>query len=304
LRAKAKDDLEFTRKVFDLGEYDRAAKMCRHMIARLTNSPRDADIVNGFRELLILSMSAVYENSEPPEPILAEIERLFVGYLSVQDRASAAKTLLLKSQFLEDLDWPGAFAAGFKAIELFAGSADRAVLAAVRKVYDFLFANLDAEDTRFVSLCVEYGHFLEKPILDPHESVGTILEIDEALDGEQNATAIEIIRSFLYSRPDMLTTVDRERLRSRLAANYLFVQNYSAAIEECTGLLTGCDDASRLDYILWCGEAFLCLNRYATAAMYLREVIRALSDQPDDSRAVRAHGLLDQAISAASEAHC
>ena len=44
------------------------------------------------------------------------------------------------------------------------------------------------------------------------------------------------------------------------------------------------------------------LHRHDTAAMFFREVIRALGDHPDDSRAARARDYLDQVASSADQA--
>jgi hypothetical protein len=88
--AGLKEDLEFTEKVLELGEFGRAKKMCRHMISLLSNSPNEVDAVNGFRSLLI---TAMIETRSPSEVIVDEIDRLFTGYLTTQDRASAAQTL-------------------------------------------------------------------------------------------------------------------------------------------------------------------------------------------------------------------
>ena len=107
MRAGMKEDLEFATKVFDLGEYDLAAKMCCDLIKRLDNSPEQTyHAVNDFRSLLIRSMTEIWRSGEPSEPILEELDRLFTGYLTVKDRVSAAGTLLQKAEFLEDLDWP------------------------------------------------------------------------------------------------------------------------------------------------------------------------------------------------------
>jgi tetratricopeptide (TPR) repeat protein len=301
LRAGTKEDLAFATKVFDLGEYDRAAKMCCDLIQRLGNSPEHVHAVNDFRSLLIRSMMEVRRSGEPWEPMLEELDCLFAGYLTVKDRVSAAGTLLQKAQFLEDLDWPGAFEASFKAIDLFAKSTDENLLREVRGVYDFLFAKLDGDDTRFYEVCVDYARFLENPVFDAKEGVSAILEIDEVLDGRQNRKAIEIIDSFLSARSQDVSGADREHLRARLAANHLVIGEYKAAVEVCTSLLIDCGKTSRLDYTLWCGEAFMKLDRHDTAAMFFREVIRALRDHPDDSRAASARDYLDLVASSADQ---
>lgn len=166
MRAGTKEDLEFATKVFDLGEYDRAAKMCCDIIKRLDNSPEHVHAVNDFRSLLINSMMEVWRSGEPWEPILEELDRLFTGYLTVKDRVSAAGTLLQKAEFLEDLDWPGALEASFKSIDLFAKSTDENLLREVRGVYTFLFAKVDGDDPRFHEVCADYARFLENPTFE------------------------------------------------------------------------------------------------------------------------------------------
>lgn len=170
-----KEDLEFATKVFDLGEYDLAAKMCCDLIKRLDNSPEHVHAVNDFRSLLIRSMTEIWRSGEPWEPILEELDRLFTGYLTVKDRVSAAGTLLQKAEFLEDLDWPGAFEASFKAIDLFAKSTDENLLREVCGVYTFLFANMDGDDPRFHEVCADYARFLENPVFEGEVGVSTIL---------------------------------------------------------------------------------------------------------------------------------
>ena len=91
------------------------------------------------------------------------------------------------------MDWPGAFEASFKAIDLFAKSRDENLLREVCGVYTFLFAKLDGDDPRFHEICVDYARLLENPVFEGKEGASTILEIDEALDGSRNRKAIEII---------------------------------------------------------------------------------------------------------------
>lgn len=302
LRTGTKEDLEFALKVFDLGDYERAAKMCRDLIRRLDNSQEHLNAVNDCRSLLIRSMTEVWRTDEPWGPILDELDRLFIGFLTVNNRVSAAGALLQQAEFLADLDRPRALEASFKAIDLFAKSTDENLLREVCGVYTFLFANMDADDPRFHEVCADYARFLENPVFEGKEGVSTILEIDEALDGIQNRKAIEIIVSFLSARSQDISEADREHLRARLAANHLVIGDYKAAIKICTGLLADCGEVSRLDYTLWCGEAFMKLDRNDTAAMFFREVIRALGDHPDDSRAASALDYLNQVVSSTDRA--
>lgn len=117
------------------------------------------------------------------------------------------------------------------------------------------------------------------------------------LDGRQNRKAIEIIDSFLSARSQDISGADREHLCARLAANYLTIGDYKAAVEVCAGLLVDCGETSRLDYTLWSGEAFMKLDRHDTAAMFFREVIRSL----DDGRAASARDYLEMVDSSADQ---
>jgi hypothetical protein len=114
------------------------------------------------------------------------------------------------------------------------------------------------------------------------------------LDGRANATAIEVINSFLNARSNDISNEANNRLHARQAANYLFAGDYEAAIEICTRLLIRDEGDSRYDYMLWCGEAFVGLNLVDTAAMYFNGVFGSLGAMSNDSRAARARQLLDQ----------
>jgi hypothetical protein len=287
MRPDTKEELELSRKLFELCEYERVEKICRDMMERVAGFSDDADADNEFRSLLIDVMIEVRDNDDSLEPILKELDRLFINYLVGKDRVSAARTLLRTAQFLEELDRPQALATGFKVIELFSLTDDENLLNVTRDAYELLYAELPNNSPRLVELCVSYGRFLERPIFY-ETACYTIMEIDEALDGEHNIEAIAIIKSFLSAKSAALSKSDREVLEERLAANYLFVGQNEAALEVCTGLLISSNDNSRLDYTLWCGEAFMNLDRNETAAMCFREVICALADQPNDSRAVKA----------------
>jgi hypothetical protein len=98
-----------------------------------------------------------------------------------------------------------------------------------------------------------------------------------------------------------MATVHREELEGRLASNYLFVGDNESAIDICMHLLAQGDFESRLDWTLWCGEAFMNLGRDETAAMFFREVIRACADEPDDFRAINAREHLDRVANPASD---
>jgi hypothetical protein len=294
LLKKVRDDLEFVQKVFELEEYERAEKMCREVLARLADTSGEAEVTNSFRSLLIDTMIARYDSDDLLEPILEELESLFIAYLTIKDRTSAAKTLLRRMEFLGGLDWPRSFETGFKLLELFGATGDKELLEVVRETFNFLYVELPVEDPRFASLCVAYGRLLERREFDCYEGLIQVMEMDDALNGENNAKAIQILESFLLARSEDISMGDREWLESRLASNYLFVGDNGSAIGACCRLLARSDnDASRLDWTLWCGQAFMNLGRHKTAAMFFREVIRACADKPDDSRAVEAGGFLD-----------
>lgn len=176
----------------------------------------------------------------------------------------------------------------YKTLELFTGSRDNDVIEAVMEAYSFLYEALPDDDPRFVELCTHYGKFLERSEIAPDDACQRILAIDEHLDGRNNAAVLEIITSFLSARSSQLSEEELEHLHSRSAANYLFLNSFEEAIGECVWLLTNGNDKSRLDYTLWCGEAFLRLDRVQTASMFFREVIRATSQTPQDERAIQA----------------
>jgi tetratricopeptide (TPR) repeat protein len=296
MRAKTRGDLEFTKKVFELEEHHRAAKMCRFMIKRLTGRTEDADALVEFRSLLADVMMRARREDDPVEPIFEELDRVFTGYLSLGNRVAAAETLLRTAQFLEGNDWPRAFETGYKIVELFGGSANIELLEKVREAYSFLFRELPREDPDFATLCTRYARFLQNRMLNLADAVSTVLEIDNALDGTQNASAIKILQSFLEARSNDLSTAELDSLRSRLAANHLFVGNYEDAISACVYLLLHGEESSRPDYTLWCGEAFMKLGRDETAAMFFREVLRATDDEAEDEddRARQARKYLNE----------
>jgi hypothetical protein len=293
--------LEFTKKVLALGECRRVEKMCRHMIKRLSFSPEEADAVNEFRSLLISAMMEIDAGENASNAILEELDRLFTGYLTLRDRTSAARTLVRKTDYLDGRDWQEAFETAYKTIELFAGSHEEDVVGVAREAYRFLYRELPKDDPRFGELCVFYGKFLEQAQFDPEESCSAILEIDESLDGGQNAAAVEIIESFLAVRSGDISDDSCERLHSRLAANHLYLNAFESAIEECTWLLIKGEGQSQLDYVLWCGEAFMGLDREQTAAMFFREVVRATSEDSEDERGFKARQFLDEIESSAME---
>lgn len=285
MRGKTRGDLEFTKKVFELEEYDRAAKMCRFMIKRLSGTKEEPDALVEFRSLLADVMMQTRREDDPREPILEELDHVFTGHLSLGNRVAAADTLLRTAEFLKGNDWPRAFETANKIGELFGGATKIELLEKANEAYSFLFSELPREDPDFATLCTRFALFLQNRMLNPADAVATLLDIDDALDGTQNDTAIEVLQSFLETRSDDLSTVQQERLRSRVAANHLFVGNYEDAILACVDLLMHGDESSRPDYTLWCGEAFKKLGRDQTAAMFFREVLRATENETEDNRA-------------------
>lgn len=109
---------------------------------------------------------------------------------------------------------------------------------------------------------------------------------------EQNEVAIKVIKSFLNARSHELSERSENRLLSRLAANQLSAGKYEDAIKTCTHLIIY-DDESRLDYMLWCGEAFMQLDKNQMAAMYFGEIVRALTDSQEDFTAIQAQKFLE-----------
>jgi hypothetical protein len=106
MREKTRDDLEFTKKVFELEEYDRAAKMCRFMIKRLSGTKVDMDALVEFRSLLADVMMHTRSEDDSRERILEELDNVFTGHLSLGNRVAAAETLVRTAEFLKGTTGP------------------------------------------------------------------------------------------------------------------------------------------------------------------------------------------------------
>ncbi|TAU85842.1 tetratricopeptide repeat protein [Rhizobium leguminosarum] len=274
-------------------EFDYVERTCRAMLRRLEGDVAENELVNEIRSYLIHALTESHTKGGPREAIVDEFDRLFTGYLSVRDKASAANVLTQKVGFLREEDWSDACATARKVVDLFGLSDDEKVMAALGEAHLFLLQELPSTDQHFVEACTSYGKFLQRRP-DPQDALRMILEIDDALDGAHNVSAVSILEGFLSARLAQLSLGDETSLRSRLAANYLYIGRFEDAINTCNWLLINGKDDSSLDYLLWCGEAYLKLGRDKVAAMYFREVQRALASEPDDERAKKARDSLDQ----------
>ena len=132
---KTKSDIKFTRDVLEsLGEWKRAARMARAMIDRYSAHPDGQEAVNAYRDILT---SAMAQGDLPREERAAECDKLFTGYLTVKERASAAEVLLDIAEVLARRRRDAAFGAANKCIELFADTTDPNVATQVKKAFGF-----------------------------------------------------------------------------------------------------------------------------------------------------------------------
>jgi hypothetical protein len=85
-------DFELARKAFEVEDYCTAESLCRKMLKHLREPAAKADDLNEIRTLLIDSMIAVQESGGHAEPIIEELDRLFVGYLTANNRGRCKDT--------------------------------------------------------------------------------------------------------------------------------------------------------------------------------------------------------------------
>ena len=278
------------------GDFDSVEKVCRNMLRYFENGAAETHLVNEVRSYLIHALTESHREGEARVTIVEEFDRLYAGYLSAGDQALAANVLVQKMGFLHHEDRSDGCAMARKVVDLFGLSNDEKVIEAVAEAFLFLFQELPSTDQHFIDTCISYGKFLQRR-RDTHDAVRMILEIDDALDGTHSVSALSILEDFLSARLAQFSLSDETSLRSRLAANYLYIGRFEDAVSTCNWLLINAKDDSSLDYLLWCGEAYLKLGRDKVAAMYFREVQRALASDPDDERAKKAGDFLDQLAS-------
>lgn len=276
-------------------EYDFVQKACRKLLRQLADKADAKDVVVQARHFLVEASINLHREGGPLEGILNECNQLFTDYLRMRDKGSAARTLVWKMEFLRDEDWHQACAVASKIIDDFGLSDDEAVMESVDEAFGFLYEQLAIDDPNFVDLCISYGKFLQR-FGTPDTASNMIGEIDFALNGVDNVAAITIIENFLAARNTQLSLEDEAEIRSRLASGYLYIGRFEDAVNECNWLLINAKATNSLDYLLWCGEAFLNLGRNKIAAMYFLEVQRELASVPDDERAKSAKALLQQLI--------
>lgn len=276
------------------GKFNDAARICRNTIRQLEHNSNEIELVNKFRSSLIACLVEMHQEAEPLDMVVAEFDQLFVGFLSVQDKASAANILVEKMNFLKEKDWSYACTTAEKVVELFAQSNDELVMEVIIEAYVFLYEEIDLDDANyFIDVCTSLGKFLQR-YGEPDDSADFILEIANALDGDHNVYAILILEEFLNARLAKLSLDAETRLRDALAANYLYIGRFEDAVNTLNWLFINAKYESLLDYFLWCGEAYTKLGRDNVAAMYFREVKRALVITPGDGRAKAANIFLEE----------
>lgn len=217
------------------GEYDHVERACRKALHNLESGASEVGLVNEIRTHLIQALTESHREGEPREAIADEFDRLFTGYLSAGDRASAADVLVQKMGFLRgvygvclpDESWPAACATAYKVIDLFGLSDDRKVMDSVEAAFGFLFEDISADDPDFIDVCVSYGKVLQR-YGNPDNSSRMIEEIVYALDGVGNVTAVAILEDFLSSRLAQLSLDDETNLRERLAL-YTYLRSQERA---------------------------------------------------------------------------
>lgn len=268
--------------------------MCRHMASKLEKNPADLPSALAFRSLELDIMSDELAEYEDPDQVIHAFDRLYIDYLKIKDRFSAARLLLEKCDFYKRRkEWSLAYQTADKIIEQFGESADPNLQKCAVDAYSFQYEHIPQGDESFATICLEYANFLARMKIPLAEALSTVLEMDEAMDGFHNEQSVEMLQQFLALRAD-LDASSKRRISSRLAANFLFLDQYQESIKILTDLLQSEDDESTIDYMLWLGEAFIGVDNQQAAKIIFAGIVSSLSSDLADDRLVSAQKFLKE----------
>jgi hypothetical protein len=235
------------------------------------------------------------EGGLPAEERVAECDKLFTGYLTVKDRASAAEVLVDIAHLWRGEDWGSAFAAANKCIKLFGDTADPNVATQVKEAFAFRFGDdvTTKDDPDFVPECVEYGKWLVRAPIDVSEATSIIMELDECIPREP---WIEIAGAFLAARRDFLSRKDVGRVQITMMFRHEELEEFDAALDIGLGMLKEGFESpeERAETLRTLGTCFKGTKEYETAKMFLRQVIQMYPENSDDWVRKSAREALDE----------
>lgn len=275
----------------DNSSFKKAEQLCRRVIKILESRDGTLASINRFREKLITMLTDEYKDGEDLEHIIGEFNTHFTNQLKTGDKQSAAQTLNRMCDFLRDSDLRRAISVAEKLIDLFYNSTESPVVDEVYEAHLFLYEKLPPGEG-FADFCVCFGEFLEQEHVSTDKACEMLTELAFVLDGEFSDTLLFIFRSFLRRRLLDLTRSQEVQIRDRIGALFLYNGMFEDAISELAWLIAHGSPESVPDYMLWAGEAYASLARKDVGEMYFREVIRALSDSPEDTRYTAAQTML------------
>lgn len=297
--SKIDEDIEFIRKVSQLEEHDRVAKMCRHLISQLSARKFDdraalARVVS-LRYLLIGSLHHICDREESDEQQGKELhqQQLILVDELIQQRKPYDAIMLLEAVGNSYDDTEESTNLLNKIVNTFSSDWDKNVIRQVCSAFERLLEEFDEQenDEAYSDYFSKYMDYLTKTHVPAEYGIRFLNSCDFESQSKKSLRQLMQAATTLIAAKKEAVGFHLHRL---LASNHFYFSEYEDAIRYYMELVLYEDETDEhIDYLLQIAEGLVALNRAENARMFLNEIILRTADNGDDERVHKAYELLE-----------
>lgn len=300
--ARLKADTAFIEKVAALGEHDRAARMARHLLSRISPMRFEhrnvLDVVITLRQLLIDQLELARRSTDNDKDILQEVysqSEILVDDLLL--RRDIHRAVRLLGQLADEGEYEKCWDCLNKiTIDLgqeIDGSIIHDVCTAFDKIIDICRDR--GNDQEFRSQSYRFAHYLAWKFVDAELVCGYLSSYNDwYADDGYASLLLEMVDIVKRSRGEEFGY----RLNGIEGDCYFYLGQHKRAISlYIEAVLYEERKAIHTDYLIWAAQALTALDQGHKVDMFANEVIRLLREDNTDSRVRKAKELCPSFVS-------
>lgn len=295
-------DIAFIKKVAAIGEHDRASKMARHLLARMSplkfQDRKVIEFLIDVRRVLIGELQELRRIDDSNYGLINEIynqsEILVDDLMLVRDIRGAVGLLAHMAEHGEhDRCWESLI----RITNEFSRERDLSIIDAVCEAFDWIIdiCRHRGNEVEFSTQCHRFAEYLSSNFVRVDLVCKYMRDYNDWFSDRGRAELLLEMVVVIKRRRNEEIGLSLNRVEGD---NFFFLGDYKKAITSYMDLVLyeNWHDEHN-DYLLWIAGALTALGQYNKADMFAHVVLRNLGEDSVDERVLRAKKLLGQSSS-------